>query len=498
MSGMRERVLSELVMPAAAALTPLKSWTYHEQMCAAERAPLAAQRSDQLALVRALLSHAYDETALHRDLLDAAGVAPGDVTSVAALARLPITSKSDLRSGFPDRQLARSYRNAWLRFSNTSGTTGKPLVLVQDATDIAWKYASILRSRSLADVPPMSRQTRLTPNECQPCLPSGETSSLVPLSPDASTATRRAAAFLLLERRILNPVFHRRDMLPPFWPGGGPIGPVDHGRYLAQLRSSEPVVLTVYSLYAMLLARFMRRTGQAPPVITGILEFSGGLCTPRMRDYLSETFGARTAQSCGGCEFARYGASCTSDPDRMHLAESYACVETVRADGAPCAPGELGNVVVTNLHGRAMPIVRLEPGDVGRIVEEPCACGRSSRRIEHHGRVQAVFRNAEGRFVTDRECWDALLCLRGLELFQLRQESETRYRLALVRDVGEELDEAGLGHALETLLGRGAVVEREVVPGIVPEASGKLQLVKSATFESFRPSGSRSRPVPVN
>lgn len=499
MAAMRERVLSDLVMPAAARLTPLKSASYCDAMCEADRQPLETQRAEQLRALRELVAHAYDETIHHREALDAAHVAPREVTSLAALARLPVTSKNDLRAGFPERHLARSHAEGWLRFSNTSGTTGRPLVLVQDVADISWKYASILRSRRLAEVDPYGAQTRLTPNECQPCLPNGEAdASLVTLSRKSDLGTRRAAAYLLLERRVLHPLFHRRDMLRPFWPGGGPVGPVDYGTYLAQLRVSVPEVLTAYSLYAMLLARHLRRTGERAPAIAGVLEFSGGLCTPRMRRFLADTFGVRTAQSCGGCEFARYGASCTHDPDRMHLAETYCCVETIRADGTPCAPGEIGNVLVTNLHGRAMPMLRLEPGDVARITVEPCGCGRASRRIEHHGRVQSVFRNAEGRWVTDRECWDALLCLPGVALFQLRQSSETRYHLAIVRDEGEALDDEAIGEAVRGLVGREARVEREIVPGIVPEASGKLQLVKSATFELFRPIASRARTVPVN
>jgi phenylacetate-CoA ligase len=482
---MPESLLTRFVMPATSTLTPFKSWAHLDAMTAAERRPLAEQRAAQLASARNLLIHAYEETALYRDKLDDAGLDPASITTPAAFAAVPLTSKHELREGFPTRQVARSYRDAWLRYSNTSGTSGRPLVLAQDVDDIAWKYASILRSRRLAGVDPLGRQVRVTPNECQPHVPAG-----------GASGRGRASLFRFLERRVLNPIVHKRDMLPPFWDGGAPVGPVDADATLARIARDEPVILTMYPLYAMLLARHLRRTGAAPPKVAGVLDFSGGLCTPAMRRYLSATFGQRTAQGCGGCEFARYAASCESDPDRMHLAEGYCLVETVRADGSPCAPGELGNVIVTSLHGYGMPILRLEPGDVGTIVEEPCACGRSSRRIEHHGRIQAVFRNAEGRFVTDRECWDALLCLPGVALFQLHQDSETRYRLAVYADPGEAVDDAALAHAVDGLVGRGATVDR-VGTAITTEASGKLQLVKSATFEAFRPRMAR-RPVPVN
>jgi phenylacetate-CoA ligase len=496
---MRERILSRFVMPAAAKLTPLKSWEHLERMCEDEWRTLARQRSAQLEAVRSAIAHAYDETELARDALDRVGMKPDDVRDHEALARVPITSKSDLRAGFPDRQIARSYRRGWLRFSNTSGTTGKPLVLAQDTQDIAWKYASILRSRRLAQVDPMGRQSRITPNECQPCLPDGERASpLVQISLGADAAMRRAAAFSFLERQVVHPLFHRRDMLPPFWPGGGPITPVDYARYVEPLRDDAPHVLTLYPLYALLIARWLTRTGTRPPTISGAIDLSGGLTTPSMRAVIESGFAHRTAQGCGGCEFARYGASCTSDRDRLHLAESYACAEIVRSDDTPCASGEIGNVIVTSLHARAMPMIRLEPGDVGRVIEEPCDCGRTSRRLEHHGRVQSVLRNAEGRYVTDRECQEALLCVPGVSLFRLQQEKEDRYTLAIVKEDGARLDEAANTHALETLLGTKAIVARAIVDGIVPEASGKLQLVKSSTYAAFRPASARAREVPIN
>ena len=493
---MRQALLEHLVLPAAAALTPFKTARYVELMERSERTSLREQRSEQMALVRELLVHAHRETELTRRKLDGAGIHPVDVSDADAFLRVPITSKDELREGFPDRQVARSHRGAWLRYSNTSGTTGKPLMLVQDVTDISWKYASILRSRRLAGVPEMAHQVRLTPNECQPCLADGG-------SPTGSLgAVRRssdpAALFLLLERQVMNPLFLRRRMLPPFWPGGGPVTPVDYRRVVRDLTRAAPEVLTIYPLYAMLLARFLRRTGVEAPRASMLLDFSAALCTPRMRAFLTETFGQRTAQGCGGCEFARYGASCEHDEDHLHLAEQYCYVEAVRADGRQCASGELGNLVVTSLRSRAMPIIRLEPGDVGRILESPCACGRLSRRIEHHGRIQALLRNADGRWVTDRACWDALLCLPGLALFQLRQRTERIYDLDLVLDPGAPLDRAALDAALAGLLGASAQVVERTVEGITPEASGKLQLVKSATFEEFRPAAARARRVPTN
>jgi phenylacetate-CoA ligase len=495
----RRALLEHIIFPAAASVTPFKSWQYMHDMCASEFEPLERQRAHRMGLVRQLLVHAHREVDLYRQALDRAGIDPIDISQARKFAMVPITSKDDLRTGFPDRQLARSFRGRGLRYSNTSGTTGAPLLLIQDVRDIAMKYASILRSRKVAGVNPLSTQVRITPNECQPALPTGlSPTRFNPLHRDHTTPGRRAALFVFLEKQLVNPIVHARHMLAPFWKGPGGSGAVDYDHYLDQLDALRPEVLSIYPLYALLLAKHLRRTGRKPPRIERLIDFSGALAPPSLSRFVSETFGVATAQSCGGCEFARYGASCPDDPARMHLAESYAYVETIRDDGTLCAPGELGNLIVTSLHSWAMPIIRLEPGDVGRIIEEPCTCGRKSRRLLHGGRVQSLIRNADGRWVTAAEIWDALLLIPGLELFQLHQYSESRYELRVLPSPGSSVDAGALDTALGALFGASATVERVEVSAIPTESSGKLQLVKSCTFEDFRPASARTRRVPIN
>jgi phenylacetate-CoA ligase len=491
---MRKALLSKIFMPASSALTPFKSWSYMREMCAQDLEPLQNQRMERMALIRELLAHAYREVELYRTALDGAGVDPVQVSYPKRFAQVPVISKRQLREGFPLRQLARSYRRGWLRYSNTSGTTDRPLLLIQDIKDISQKYASILRSRVLAGVDPLGTQVRITPNECRPCLPDGNSPEWVsPFAHNKRSPGRRSSLFLFLERQVVNPWFHRRHFMSPFWGTNEPTRPVDFDHYLDTIDSLQPEILTLYPLYGVLLARHIQRRGLDPPKVYGVLEFSGGVCSPRMREFMSQVFDVRTAQACGGCEFARYGASCSEDPDRMHLAEGFCYVEAVSTKGSLCAPGELGNIIVTSLHSRAMPIIRLESGDVGRIVEAPCTCGRRSRRMEHCGRLQALVLNSANRWVTERDVLDELFFVPGVELFQLIQISKTRYELRIVESIDAAIDEGHLTAALKSLLGQKAKVKRVTVRHLETEESGKLQLVQSSTFEAFRPSIKRSR-----
>ena len=55
--------------------------------------------------------------------------------------------------------------------------------------------------------------------------------------------------------------------------------------------------------------------------------------------------------------------------------------EIVDDGGSPLPTGREGEVVVTPLGVRGMPLVRFRTGDVSFLIEEPCACGRRTPRL---------------------------------------------------------------------------------------------------------------------
>lgn len=64
----------------------------------------------------------------------------------------------------------------------------------------------------------------------------------------------------------------------------------------------------------------------------------------------------------------------------------------------PVGPGEVGEIVVTNLNRKLMPLIRYRIGDLGRWVEGPCGCGRTAPRFELLGRVEEAFRVGSASF----------------------------------------------------------------------------------------------------
>ena len=77
----------------------------------------------------------------------------------------------------------------------------------------------------------------------------------------------------------------------------------------------------------------------------------------------------------------------------MHIWEDCYFLEIVDPDTLePVPDGEIGEMVLTTLDREAMPIIRYRTHDLTRIIAEPCACGRTARRIDRiKGRSDDMF-----------------------------------------------------------------------------------------------------------
>jgi phenylacetate-CoA ligase len=89
----------------------------------------------QLDRMKWSLTHAYENSPFYRERFDAHGVHPGDLKTLADIARFPFTGKQDLRDTYPFGMFAVP-RTQLVRLHGSSGTTGKPTVVGYTAGDI--------------------------------------------------------------------------------------------------------------------------------------------------------------------------------------------------------------------------------------------------------------------------------------------------------------------------------------------------------------------------
>ena len=127
----------------------------------------------------------------------------------------------------------------------------------------------------------------------------------------------------------------------------------------------------------------------------------------KLASEIEEAFGVKAFNSYGLSEMCGPGLAFEC-PFRngMHLWEDHYYMEIIDPDTCEVLPdGEEGELVLTSLRRKAMPLIRYRTHDLTRILPEPCPCGRTHRRLER----------MKGRS-------DDMLILNGVNIFPLQIE----------------------------------------------------------------------------
>lgn len=161
------------------------------------------------------------------------------------------------------------------------------------------------------------------------------------------------------------------------------------------LREEPAYLLTTPSNLQALVQR-SRETGRVPRRLREALTYAE-MPPPGLGELVRRIWQVPLSDAYSCREIGPLALQCP-ESGSYHVQAENTYLEILRDDGQPCAPGELGRVVVTPLHNFAMPLLRYELGDVAAF-GAPCACGRGLPVIRSiAGRVRNMARDPNGRW----------------------------------------------------------------------------------------------------
>lgn len=255
----------------------------------------------------------------------------------------------------------------------------------------------------------------------------------------------------------------------------------DLAGYWARCLTFRPDYLHGYVSMLEAFARFLSDHGydgrQLP--LKSIIATSEVLSRPQ-RALLEQTFRAPVQIEYGCGELGPIAYEC--ERNSLHIMAADVVVEVVDEAGRAVEPGGTGELVVTDLNNRAMPLLRYRLGDFG-IPGRPCSCGRSFPVLEKvWGRAYDFVVGPNGRRYHGEFFMYLFEDLRrdgaGVQAFQVIQDGPTSIRVAIVVRPGGAEPEALVRRLLEARLsGMHIAVHR--VPGIERMPSGKMQLIRN-------------------
>jgi phenylacetate-CoA ligase len=308
----------------------------------------------------------YDRVPHYRKKLDAAGVGPDDIQDIEDIAKLPFTTKEDLRETYPFGMFGVPMEEV-VRIHASSGTTGKQTVVGYTRKDIH-TWAEVI-ARTLA---------------------AGGT--------HAADFVQNSYGYGLFTGGL--GLHYGAELI------GASVIPTSGGQTRRQVQIMQDfgsTVLCCTPSYALVIgeeAREIRVEFAKLPLRVGFLGAEPWSQTMRLEIEAALSIDALDIYGLSEIIGPGVGFECLQKTG-LHLNEDHFYPEVISPEtGEPVADGELGEVVFTTLTKEALPLLRYRTRDLTRILPEPCPCGRTIRRMER---------------VTGRS--DDMLIIRGVNVF---------------------------------------------------------------------------------
>jgi phenylacetate-CoA ligase len=326
-------------------------------------------REVQLAKLQRLLQHAYVHVPYYRQAMIRAGVRPEDVQSLDDLGRLPLLEKHDVRRRLHFELFADDHRKRDMHRITTSGSSGEPFVTYADRHQLEMRFATTLRAMEWTGWRFGDPQVRLW----------HQTLGLNRLQ----VWRERVDAWLL--RRLFIPAF---EMKTSTLEG-----------FIDRIREHNPVLIDGYAESLNFLATYVR-DGGSPGFSPKAVISSAQALPDSIRAVIEESLKTTVYDKYGAREFSGIAYQCGESPDHHVMDESYIVELLFR--GHPAGPGEVGEVVITDLNNFSVPLIRYRIGDLATAADNTrsCRCGRGLSRIGSiQGRTQAIVHCGNGTWL---------------------------------------------------------------------------------------------------
>jgi len=207
---------------------------------------------------------------------------------------------------------------------------------------------------------------------------------------------------------------------------------------------------------------------------------SSEMLWPHQRETINRVFGDNKVYDQYGSRELYMASECSAHKG-YHIHSEVIFAEVVNENGSWCKPGELGNIIFTDLSNHAFPFIRYEIGDLGVIEEDgQCDCGRWLPRLRKvEGRMGDIITLSD-RVLTGPNFATLFSDIRGIENYQIRQDKIDEIKIVMVADKNyTEEFEHYVKSAVESMVNKDTRVITILTDKIEVPESGKRQYIIS-------------------
>lgn len=304
-------------------------------------------RKNQLRSLKALLVHVYRNVRFYRDKFDKAGIKPEDIKTLEDLARVPFTTKDELRDTYPFGLLAVPREEVY-EIHTSSGTTGTPVLGAYTRADIELWSEGMARTLSAAGAAP-------------------------------GDVVHNAYGYGLFTGGLGVHYGARKIGLCII-----PISSGNTKRQLLLMRDFNSSLLACTPSYALYMAEVAREEGieiSSLSLKAGV--FGAEPWSETMRAEIEKTLKLKAHDIYGLTEIIGPGVAYECGENKgLHINEDFFYPEVVCPSSGEVLPeGEKGELVLTTLTREGTPLIRYKTRDITYLMSGPCSCGRTLTRM---------------------------------------------------------------------------------------------------------------------
>jgi len=308
----------------------------------------------QLDRVRQLLHEVTAHNPFWQRKLLATGYTPGSLASLDDFRSLPLTGKAELvedQAAHPPYGTNLTYPVTYYsRLHQTSGTTGKPMRWLD--TPASWDWLM----------------------ECW-----AQIYRIVGLQPNDVLAFPFSFGPFIGFWAAFDGAVRLGNLCLPM----GGMSSEARLQMIAELGATVVCCTPTYALRLVEVAEAIGMNLAATRVRMLIVAGEPGGNIPEVRRRIEQGWGARLFDHWGMTDITSLGIEPAANPGGLLILESECIAEILDSEtGAPVAPGDLGELVITNLGRWGMPVIRYRTGDLVRAATQPCQSGLELLRLE--------------------------------------------------------------------------------------------------------------------
>lgn len=403
----------------------------------------------QLEQLKEIISYSYNNSDFYRNKFDEASIMPNDLNSIKDIVKFPILEKNEIRNN-QKSLLSKAIPENELIKTATGGTTSSPVPLYLDKVCVAKRRSATLFFFKWFNYEIGDKMAYLW------------------------GAQQDFSYTKSIKQKIRNKLINRALYLETFY-----LNDETMRKHFDKIAKFNPKGLQAYTTPLYLFADFMERNNLKLNIKN--INTSAEFLYEYQREKIEKVFNTKIFNWYGARELGHIATECC-EHSGMHINVSGLFIEIIKNGNS--VVDEEGEIVVTDLLNKAMPLIRYRIGDVGKISTRVCKCGSALPILESvSGRLVDTFKKRDGSFIPGVAFPNRILkeC-KGIQELQIIQKDYQDFHLNIVKGAlysDKDLDE--VKHTISLFMHDNINYEVNFVSKIQLEPSGKVRFCKSET-----------------